>query len=91
MIWAIDPWSAKASSENQEGVNAEYWGNLDHDRVYAGFLSALKAYDVERYVQVIRKKSDEVDPPAVIDFFHCGGNGLQDKLRCSSERFPKRL
>lgn len=60
--FAIDPWDAIASSEGQTGVNKKWWSDQRmHERVYGEFSNAVKEFEVEDYVHVIRKKSDEVE------------------------------
>jgi predicted O-methyltransferase YrrM len=71
---AIDAWSADASAEGQDGVNRTWWTTVDHAAVKRKFLARLDVHGLRDRCIVIQERSDRVDPPAVIDLFHCDGN-----------------
>jgi hypothetical protein len=73
-IMGIDPWSAEASVEGQEGENARWWSQLDHEAVYRQFMEAVNREGLSPYVEVVRRRSRDTVPPLEIDIFHCDGN-----------------
>ncbi len=72
--YAIDPWSKDASVEGLEAPNANWWKEVDHDRIYQLFLSKAKELGVDGISKVIRAKSDDVKPPSEIGLLHVDGN-----------------
>jgi hypothetical protein len=90
-VWAIDPWSREAAIEGYDGANADWWGNkVDLEAVYQTFLMHLKTQNVERFVKVIRAKSDDVDPPQEIDLLNVDGQHTEQASR-DVERFASRV
>ncbi len=81
VAWAIDPWSNVAAAEGYDGVHAEWWGHVPIEDIYNGFVATLKKLDLERFVQIHRKKSDEVEPPADIDLLHIDGQHTDQAIR----------
>lgn len=90
IVWAIDPWSPVASTEGYDKVNSDWWGAQNHEVVYRGFLDTLRLNGVERFVNVIRKKSDDVEPPPVIDMLHIDGQHTEQAVR-DVERFASKV
>lgn len=74
-VIAIDPWDAAASAADQLPINAEWWGKAPHEWAYQTFLERLKRFNVEwPVVEVVRKTSDDADPPAGLGILHIDGN-----------------
>lgn len=86
IVIGIDPWSAGASIEGADPVNAEWWGKQNHEAIYQTFLAHIQTQGLEQYVRVIRSKSDEVTPPDEIDVLHVDGNHFEQAVR-DIERF----
>ena len=90
LVWAIDPWSPKASVEGYDKANSDWWGAQDHDLVYRNFIANLKAHAVEEYVRVVRMKSDDVEPPDNIGMLHLDGQHTDQTIR-DVERFATKV
>jgi predicted O-methyltransferase YrrM len=78
---AIDPWSADASVADQVPANAEWWGQIDHEKAYQKFLARLDVYDVRDACTVHRMRSDDAPIPPTIDLLHVDGNHAEQVLR----------
>lgn len=89
-VWAIDPWSPEAAKEGYDGVNAAWWGGLNHDKIYQTFLAHIAAQGLDKYVNVVRQKSDDVTPPDAIDFLHLDGQHTDQTSR-DVDRFASRV
>lgn len=77
-IYGVDPWSAKASVEGQQGEHKTWWGNLNHDEIFKHFEDSVNKVGVRNCVKTIRLTSDEWDPPKNIDILNIDGNhGIQ--------------
>lgn len=90
VVWAIDPWSATASVEGYDQVNAEWWGKQDHELVYQNFLASLKQHGVEKYVKVIRARSDDAPVPDSLGVAHFDGQHTDQTVR-DVERFASNV
>lgn len=81
-IHAIDPWDAKASVEGQIHPNDQkWWGELDHERIYRGFQTAVDSWGVRKFVEVHRARSDEVVSPGTITLLIVDGNHGPESIR----------
>jgi hypothetical protein len=86
-VIAVDPWSAEESAKGQvEPAGAEWWANQDHDAVFKSFQWFLKRFEVEKFVDVRRAKSDAVIVPMQIDLLVIDGNHGEQAIR-DAERF----
>lgn len=86
-VWAIDPWSAKASVDGQAGANKEWWSDqAKHDLVYNRFMENLVDFGLTEFVTVFREKSDRVSPPTGIGVLVSDGNHGPQAIR-DVERF----
>lgn len=91
-IIGIDPWSARASVQGQEREeDTKWWSDQsNHEKVYSGFMSHIKRLDLDSSVIILRSASDDVDPPEVIDLWHCDGNHGPQAIR-DVERFAPKI
>lgn len=80
-VIGIDPWSAEASVEGQTGENLAWWRSVDHELVYQDCLARIKASDVSEFVEIIRKKSDDVTPPTTVGVLVVDGNHSDAAIR----------
>lgn len=90
VVWAIDPWSPAVAAEGYDKVNADWWGSQNHELVYQNFLAMLKASGIEQFVKVIRKKSDDVDPPDGVGCLHLDGKHTDQTVR-DVERYATKV
>ena len=101
MLWAlretksgkaigIDPYDAKISSEQEFPGNSEWWAGLDHALIEKKFHAFLKAFGVSHLCEVVKKKSDDVTPPDVIDILHIDGGHTDVAIR-DATRFGSKV
>lgn len=74
IVIGIDPWEKSASVEGQPQEHATWWGNLDHEHIMKSFLAQVELLRLKNFVNVVRKRSDEVTPPKNIDIISLDGN-----------------
>lgn len=75
LVIGIDPWDAKASAEGQQGEHRDWWGSkCDHDIVFRQFSEAVQKTGTQNCIKVLRKRSDEVEPPPGVQLLHLDGN-----------------
>lgn len=86
----IDPWSKEASLEGMDDEkNREFWGNLDHDRIYQRCLDNISLSDLGPFAKIIRQKSDDVDPGQwKIDVLHTDGSHEETAYRDVTQYSP---
>lgn len=70
----IDPWNSSESIKNEAPEHVAHWSSVDHERVYQGFMATVKRLELEPFVQIIRKTSDQTDVPGAIGLLHIDGN-----------------
>jgi hypothetical protein len=71
----IDPYSPSASVEGQTNeADKEWWAKLDHNFIYGECLNRITQFKVNNTVELIRKRSDEVEPPKNIGVLRIDGN-----------------
>ncbi len=83
VVIGIDPWDKDASvSEMADPKNIEWWSKLDHDAIYHKCMANLRLLGVEQFVQIIRKRSDDVDPAQwTFDLIHTDGSHEETAYR----------
>lgn len=79
-VYAIDPWSADASVQYQNDINAAWWADAPHEAAYQRFLERLKQFDVTDVVEVVRTRSDRFSMYMEIDIWHCDGNHSEEAI-----------
>jgi hypothetical protein len=58
-VAAVDPWDVAASLDGGNAPeNDEWWGKIDHEAIYRGFLDALVRCGLTRQCRVVRQRSD---------------------------------
>jgi predicted O-methyltransferase YrrM len=84
----IDPYSAKASVDGEFGENAKWWSDQEmHDDIKKKFLTYVKKFGMETWINLIQKKSDDVTPPVEgCDLLSIDGNHCEQAIR-DVERF----
>lgn len=84
-VVAIDSWDAKVSIKNEMADHAEWWGKIDHEKIYKEFCAMKDELKLNNIV-VHRKKSDDVAPPENIGLLHIDGSHT-DQAITDAERF----
>ena len=85
-VWVVDPWNAKASVEGQDEANTAWWSNgAYHETAFQSFHATLKILQLEEWVHIQRKTSDEAEMPqasglTVVDGNH-GPQAIKDVER----------
>ncbi len=74
VIYGIDPWKTDASTFQLEGDHLEWWNEVDHERIYNGFMSKINLYHLGDVVEVVRASSKDAEIIDEIDFLHIDGN-----------------
>ncbi len=73
----VDPWTEQASVEGQVAeADKNWWGdpNVNHEMVYQDFVHHRRLLGLEQIIEVQRVKSDDYNPPKLIDYLHVDGN-----------------
>jgi len=79
IVIAVDPWDRFECIKYYDPVKDEaslrWWGKLNIDFIYSSFLHMLQRFNLEGYVETLRKTSEEAEPEIEeIDIIHMDGN-----------------
>lgn len=77
-IFGIDPWDNQESVRGMDGVNEEWWRNIDHEAILQGLIKKIALFDLEDQVRLIRSSSLDAPLIADIDFLHIDGNHSEE-------------
>ncbi len=78
IVYGVDPWKTENSTYKLEGDHLDWWNEVDHERIYNGFLSKIHLYHLGDVVEVIRASSKDAQIVEEIDFLHIDGNHSED-------------
>jgi len=82
VAYAIDPWNKSASIEGMYvAADITWWERLDHEQIYQDFMARVHSNGLSKHTQIIRAKSDDVEPPKDIGLFHLDGNHGQQAIK----------
>lgn len=75
-VLAIDPWNAQASVEGQTTTpDAEWWANVaNHELVYQHFLHTIDRLKLGQFIEVHRRKSEQMEIPDSVGILHIDNN-----------------
>jgi predicted O-methyltransferase YrrM len=91
IVWAIEPWDKGIAIEAQTTeADRKWWSDLDMEAVYADFMRHVEMTGTGPFIRIIRSASDNVEPPAKIDFLHIDG-AHSDQAGKDVERFAPRV
>lgn len=76
----IDPYDPEASANGENDANSIWWKKLDHNAILEKLNAKVDTLGLRNVFTLIRKKSNDVEPPKDIDIFHCDGNHAQQAL-----------
>lgn len=87
----IDPYDAAVSAAGEVAANAEWWGNLDHGEIEKHARTVMGAVpDWDGHWDLVRKRSDDVDPPDGVGLLHVDGAHTEQAYR-DVERFAEHV
>lgn len=73
-IYGIDPWLNTESIVGMDGVNKEWWLQVDHEKILLDLMSKIYQFDLQDQIQLIRATSENALPISNIDILHIDGN-----------------
>ncbi len=81
IIHCVDPWSPQASADGQvTDVDRKWWGDLNHEFIYQGFVDAVNRNGLQEYCVIHRMKSSEFESPPEIGYLAVDGNHGPDAV-----------
>jgi methyltransferase family protein len=80
-VIGIEPWSVEEAVKGQTGENLAWWSKIPMETIERGFMEAVVAEGLSGQVVVLKKTSDSVTPPDVIDLLHLDGNHGEQAFR----------
>lgn len=73
-VYGIDPWDSGESAEGMDGINHEYWSQVDHEGILRGLQEKILKFGLSNQIQLIRQTSEDAEPIENIDILHIDGN-----------------
>lgn len=91
VLHCIDPYQPAASAEGYDTANADWWTNVANHQYAKNQLDDLvNKAGLFRSVRIHARKSDDVQPPDMIDLLHIDGQHTAQAKR-DVERFASRV
>lgn len=80
-VIAVDPWQPSASIEGWTDENRDWWGKLDHNKIYDQFMHFKRKLGLDKWISTIACTSDDAfrlltgfRSASRIDLLHIDGN-----------------
>jgi predicted O-methyltransferase YrrM len=86
----IDPYDAEVSASTEVGANKAWWGAVDHTEIEAQFRVVVTALELDPFVDIMKARSDDVQPPDGIGLLHVDGAHTEQALR-DVQRFAQNV
>jgi hypothetical protein len=80
-LYAIDPWDNIEATKDYEDKDFEFWSKVDMNRIYEIFKTVLEENGCTKYVEIIKKPSDDAPVIHGIDFLYIDGQHTSQALR----------
>lgn len=80
-VYAVDPWTNEEATKGYDGINHEYWSNVNLGEIYNIYNSVIKESNVEEYVNTIVAASDDIPVIKHISFLHIDGQHTDQAIR----------
>lgn len=77
-IYGIDPWSSTESIQGMDGVNKDWWGSVNHQKILDGLVQKINQFGLKDQIQLVRKTSASADPIYDIGLLHIDGNHSEE-------------
>lgn len=79
---AIDAWNASVSAGEETGDSKAWWSNVNHEVILQDFRRGIQEMGLQDIVQVIKSKSDDVEPVPCQILHIDGAHSLQALTDC---------
>lgn len=73
-IYGIDPWDSHESIDGMDGVNYDWWGSIDHEKILKGLQMKIAEFEINDHVLLIKSTSEQAPLIYNIDLLHIDGN-----------------
>lgn len=89
-VVGIDAYSAAVSSENEVSSNSDWWSKVDHKAIEQECRQLISNFQLNSVVDLIVQKSELVNPPELINLFHCDGSHTETATK-DVERYASKI
>ena len=80
-IIAIDPWTNDDATKDYNGINKDFWSNIDLNHVRHIFLSYVSNLSLDGYVEVRQETSDDTEVIRDIDYLYIDGQHTNQAIK----------
>lgn len=94
IVYGIDPWDPKASSEGFFDENKVWWNAVNHEEIFHHCGALVKIFDVIDFVRMIRATNRDAlaqIPRGPIDLLHIDGNHSEESSVFDVENYVPRV
>lgn len=75
VVIGVDAWSKQVAVREQTSQeHRDWWDKLDIENIYHGFMQQLDILDLHKHVEVVRKQSQDFNPPQAVSILHVDGS-----------------
>ena len=81
IIYAIDPWTNEEATKGYDGINYDYWNQVDLNEKYQIYKNMVDEFKINDYVVTIKETSDAVPKIENISMLHIDGQHTEQAIR----------
>lgn len=90
IVYGIDPYTPNDSADGQVNeADKKFWSTLDHDSIYQMAQDNISRFGLQDCVRLIRKRSDDFEPPMNIGVLRIDGNHGEQVLKDIDRYAPR--
>lgn len=89
IIYAIDPWTNEEATKGYDGINYDYWNNINLNHALQIFETMISEFDLKDHVEIIKDTSNNAPLIENIDLLHIDGQHTEQAIFDAKKYAPQ--